>query len=51
MARRQGQIDERKREAVLDAAATLFAEKGMAVSMEETSEKLKGRPVVTWLKW
>lgn len=35
MARRQGQIDERKREAVLDAAATLFAEKGMAVSMEE----------------
>ncbi|WP_453977070.1 TetR/AcrR family transcriptional regulator [Brevundimonas sp. Marseille-Q4549] len=35
MARRQGQIDERKREAVLDAAATLFADKGMAVSMEE----------------
>lgn len=35
MARRQGQIDERKRAAVLDAAATLFADKGMAVSMEE----------------
>jgi len=35
MARRQGQVDERKSEAILDAAAALFADKGMAVSMEE----------------
>lgn len=35
MARRQGQIDEKKSEAILDAAATLFADKGLAVSMEE----------------
>lgn len=35
MARRRGQVDERKSEAILDAAATLFADKGLAVSMEE----------------
>lgn len=35
MARRRGQVDEKKSEAILDAAATLFAEKGLAVSMEE----------------
>ena len=35
MARRRGQIDEKKSEAILEAAATLFADKGLAVSMEE----------------
>lgn len=35
MARRQGQVDEKKSEAILDAAAALFAEKGMTASMEE----------------
>lgn len=35
MARRRGQVDEKKSEAILDAAATLFADKGLAVSMEE----------------
>jgi len=35
MARRQGQVDEKKSEAILDAATTLFADKGMAASMEE----------------
>ena len=35
MARRQGQIDERKSEAILDAASTLFADKGLAAGMEE----------------
>ncbi|OGN49157.1 MAG: TetR family transcriptional regulator, partial [Caulobacterales bacterium RIFOXYB1_FULL_67_16] len=35
MARRRGQIDEKKSEAILDAAAALFADKGLAVSMEE----------------
>ena len=35
MARRRGQIDEKKSEAILDAAATLFADKGLAVSMDE----------------
>lgn len=35
MPRTPGQIDERKREAILDAASKLLAEKGLAVSMEE----------------
>ncbi|WAC60287.1 TetR/AcrR family transcriptional regulator [Brevundimonas sp. SL130] len=35
MARRRGQIDEKKSEAILDAAATLFADRGLSVSMEE----------------
>jgi len=35
MARRRGQVDEKKSEAILDAAATLFADKGLAVSMDE----------------
>lgn len=35
MARRRGQIDEKKSEAILDAAAALFADKGLAVSMDE----------------
>ena len=34
MARRLGQVDERKSEAILDAAATLFAEKGLQAKME-----------------
>ena len=39
MARRQGQVDERKSEAILDAAATLIADKGMMVSMEEIARR------------
>ncbi|EHN76679.1 TetR family protein, partial [Streptomyces coelicoflavus ZG0656] len=35
MARRRGQVDEKKSEAILEAAATLFAEKGLSASMEE----------------
>lgn len=35
MPRIAGQIDERKSEAILDAATALFAEKGAAASMEE----------------
>lgn len=35
MARRRGQIDERKSEAILDAATCLFADKGMHTKMEE----------------
>ena len=35
MARRRGQVDEKKSEAILDAAATLFADKGLAASMDE----------------
>jgi AcrR family transcriptional regulator len=35
MARRQGQVDEKKSAAILDAAMTLFADKGLAVTMDE----------------
>ena len=35
MARRQGQVDEKKSAAILDAATTLFADKGLAVTMDE----------------
>lgn len=35
MARRQGQVDEKKSVAILDAATTLFADKGLAVTMDE----------------
>ena len=35
MARRRGQIDEKKSEAILDAAATLFADKGLQTKMDE----------------
>ncbi len=35
MARRRGQVDEKKSEAILEAAAALFAEKGLSASMEE----------------
>ena len=35
MARRRGQVDERKTEAILDAAATLFADKGLQTKMDE----------------
>lgn len=35
MARRRGQIDERKSEAILDAAAALFADKGLQAKMDE----------------
>lgn len=35
MARRQGQVDEKKSAAILDAAMTLFADKGLATRMEE----------------
>lgn len=35
MARRQGQIDEKKSQAILDAATALFADRGMSASMEE----------------
>lgn len=41
MARRQGQIDERKSQAILEAAATLFADKGLQARMEEIA-KLAG---------
>lgn len=39
MARVTGQIDERKSEAILDAAADLFIEKGAAVSMEAIARR------------
>ncbi|WP_396594818.1 TetR/AcrR family transcriptional regulator [Brevundimonas sp. R86498] len=39
MARVTGQIDERKSEAILDAAAELFAEKGAAVSMDAIARR------------
>ena len=35
MARALGQIDIRKDEAILDAAARLFASRGLSVSMDE----------------
>ena len=41
MARRRGQVDERKSEAILDAAATLFADKGLQAKMDEIA-KLAG---------
>ena len=41
MARRRGQIDEKKSEAILDAAATLFADKGLQAKMDEIA-KLAG---------
>ncbi len=41
MARRLGQVDERKSEAILDAAATLFADKGLQAKMDEIA-KLAG---------
>ncbi|RZJ83471.1 MAG: TetR/AcrR family transcriptional regulator, partial [Brevundimonas sp.] len=39
MPRVAGQIDTRKREAILDAAAALFAEKGPAASMDEIARR------------
>lgn len=39
MPRAAGQIDERKAEAVLDAAAELFSERGLAVSIEEIARR------------
>lgn len=39
MPRVAGQIDERKRQAILDAAAELFAEKGPAASMDEIARR------------
>jgi len=39
MPRVAGQIDERKSEAILDAATTLFAEKGAAASMEQIARR------------
>ncbi len=39
MPRIAGQIDERKSEAILDAAMALFAEKGAAASMEEIARR------------
>ena len=39
MPRAAGQIDERKREAILDAASELFAEKGPAASMDEIARR------------
>ena len=39
MARVAGQIDERKSEAILDAASDLFAEKGTAASMDEIARR------------
>lgn len=41
MARRRGQVDERKSEAILDAAAALFADKGLQAKMDEIA-KLAG---------
>lgn len=41
MARRRGQVDEKKSEAILDAAATLFADKGLQAKMDEIA-KLAG---------
>ena len=39
MPRVAGQIDKRKSEAILEAAATLFAERGAAVSMDEIARQ------------
>jgi AcrR family transcriptional regulator len=39
MARLTGQIDERKSEAILDAASALFAEKGAAASMDAIARR------------
>ncbi|RZJ87461.1 MAG: TetR/AcrR family transcriptional regulator, partial [Brevundimonas sp.] len=39
MPRAAGQIDERKREAILTAASELFAEKGPAASMDEIARR------------
>lgn len=39
MPRIAGQIDETKTEAILDAASVLFAEKGMAASMDEIARR------------
>ncbi len=39
MPRVAGQIDERKSEAILEAATALFAEKGVAASMEEIARR------------
>ncbi|MES2862373.1 MAG: TetR/AcrR family transcriptional regulator [Pseudomonadota bacterium] len=39
MPRIAGQIDERKSEAILEAATALFAEKGIAASMEEIARR------------
>ncbi|MBC6982823.1 TetR/AcrR family transcriptional regulator [Caulobacter sp. 17J80-11] len=39
MSRAAGQIDERKAEAVLDAAGELFSERGLAVSIEEIAKR------------
>lgn len=39
MARVTGQVDERKSEAILDAASDLFAEKGAAASMDEIARR------------
>ncbi len=39
MPRVAGQIDERKREAILDAASDLLTERGLAVSMEEIARR------------
>ena len=39
MARVTGQVDERKSEAILDAASELFAEKGAAASMDEIARR------------
>nr|WP_314433045.1 TetR/AcrR family transcriptional regulator [uncultured Brevundimonas sp.] len=41
MARRRGQVDERKSEAILDAATTLFADRGLQAKMEDIA-KLAG---------
>lgn len=41
MPRIVGQIDERKSEAILDAAQALFAEKGPAASMEQIARRAK----------
>ena len=39
MARALGQVDERKGEAILDAARDVFAEKGPAATMEEIARR------------
>ena len=48
MARRRGQVDERKSEAILDAAATLFADKGLQAKMrDEYGEEVPALPQLT----
>ena len=44
MGRAAGQIDEAKTEAILDAAATLFAEKGATASMALIARLAGARP-------